>query len=250
MLRIDLRSLAAAVALAGLLGAGCGSPVTLPVETVSPWPAGVWALESFSVDGVEMSIEVGVNTEYPPWVRMGDGLTGMLGCNDFQATGVEFADGVLVFDDYVQSAVLCDYNDAAGRMAAEHAFTSALFQGRTGMNVDVSGDSMTWSTATVRLVFTLVEAPPQPPPLPPATGAGRLDCSPGVLVEERVDAAGQDPEALIRRAAPEVRTVEAEPPSFWWGYDEAGVVVAGLGLGDSVPAVYQVWTCSGTSTSG
>ena len=250
MRRIDVRLLAAAVALAAVLAAGCGSPDTLPLETSFPWPAGVWALESFSVDGVESEVDVGVNTAYAPWVRMSDGVTGMLGCNDFQARGVEFAEGILLFDDYIQSAVLCGYDYTAGRMAVEHAFTTAFAERGAGIRVEVSGDRMTWSASRVRLVFISVEAPPQPPPLPPARRAARLNCSPGVLVEERVDAAGQDPEALIRRAAPEVSTIEAEPPSFWWGYDEEGVVVAGLGLGDTVPAVYQVWTCAESSPAG
>lgn len=233
-----------------LLAAGCGSRDTLPLETPFPWPAGVWALESFSVDGVESEVDVGVNTASAPWVRMSDGVTGMSGCNDFQARGVEFAEGILIFDGIIMTAGLCGYEDTAGRMAAEHAFMTAFAERGAGIRVDVSGDRMTWSTSRVRLVFISVEAPPQPPPLPPVRRMGRLNCSPGVLVEERVDAAGQDPEALIRQAAPEVSTIEAEPPSFWWGYDEAGVVVAGLGLGDTVPAVYQVWTCTGSSPAG
>lgn len=72
---------------------------------------------------------------------------------------------------------------------------------------------------------------------------GRLDCSPGVVIEAQVPDSGQDPLEVARHVAPAVVHVEAEQPLWWWGLDEGGTVILGMALGDVDGADYQVWTC-------
>ncbi|MGA9594539.1 MAG: META domain-containing protein [Acidimicrobiia bacterium] len=72
---------------------------------------------------------------------------------------------------------------------------------------------------------------------------GRLVCSPGVVVEERVPDTGQDQLEVARAAARDVVEVESDSPLWWWGLDQNGTVIVALALGDADGADYQVWTC-------
>jgi hypothetical protein len=83
------------------------------------------------------------------------------------------------------------------------------------------------------------------PMVPPTEGTfGELDCAPGTVSRIDVPGNGVDPEDLARGAEPGVVRVESDPPSFWWGYDSDGVVIAAVALNDITPATYTVFTCS------
>lgn len=85
---------------------------------------------------------------------------------------------------------------------------------------------------------------------PPETTFDRLDCAPGVVSRSDVLAVGVDPEDLARDAEPGVVRVEPDPPSFWWGYDNDGVLIAAVALNDITPATYTVFTCVSRLPSG
>lgn len=93
--------------------------------------------------------------------------------------------------------------------------------------------------------FEASDGPPPPTTVPELDNStlDRLDCSPGIVVEERVPDAGQDPLDIAREAEPAVVEVEPGQPLWWWGLNEGGTVVVGLALGDMNGADYQVWTC-------
>ncbi len=90
---------------------------------------------------------------------------------------------------------------------------------------------------------TTGDAPPTTAPENDDSSLGRLDCAPGVVVEERVPDTGQDPFDLAQAAVPAVVEVEPGQPLWWWGLDEEGAVIVGLALGDATGADYQIWTC-------
>lgn len=74
---------------------------------------------------------------------------------------------------------------------------------------------------------------------------GRLDCSPGSLLESREPDAGQPVDDIARAASQRVVRVEPGQPLQWWGIDENDRVVVGITLGDAPGADYQVFTCDG-----
>lgn len=93
--------------------------------------------------------------------------------------------------------------------------------------------------------FVASDGPPPPTTVPEVDNSslGRLDCSPGVVVEQRVPHSGQDPVEIARATAPAVVEMESGQPLWWWGLNENGTVVVGLALGDADGADNQVWTC-------
>ncbi len=82
-----------------------------------------------------------------------------------------------------------------------------------------------------------------PPASEPDSSLGRLECSPGVVVEERVLDTGQDPLEIARGFAPDVVEVESDQPLWWWGLNAGGAVIVAVARGDAPGADYQVWTC-------
>lgn len=93
--------------------------------------------------------------------------------------------------------------------------------------------------------FEASDGPPLPTTVPEVDNSSldRLECSPGVVVEERVPDSGQDPLDVARDAESAVVEVEQKRPLWWWGLNEGGTVIVGLALGDMDGADYQVWTC-------
>jgi hypothetical protein len=91
--------------------------------------------------------------------------------------------------------------------------------------------------------FSTGDTPPGGEPEGDDSSLGRLECSPGVVVEERVPDTGQDPVEIARAFAPDVVEVEPDQPLWWWGLNADGAVIAALARGDAAGADYQVWTC-------
>jgi heat shock protein HslJ len=230
-----------AVASLLLVGA-CSSAAIDPAEL-----QGYWVLESFEVDGVASVVEVGVNTARTPWVVMiGDVLEGAGGCNHF--TGYESppyrVEGArLLFGDIMFTAALCVRDGSESVMAAELAMLEALWQSPDGVVVELGDAEMVWVAGDTRLVFSKSDGAPSPPPLPPETGIGRLDCLPGVMIRQSIPDFGSDGEQILQ-AVPEVATVVPQPPEWWWGYDSNSRVIAAVAKGDIEPVIYELFTCT------
>ena len=205
---------------------------------------GIWALESFELDGRVVDVEVGVNAAQVPWMEVDEELQGNAGCNSFGGPYL-FTDGVLVPFEILMTAAACLSDDpAVDVMATEDAFRQMLWDRTSGIEVRLQENHMEWVEGDNRLHFVSIPEPPSSPPRTPPSSLGRLDCAPGTIAEEVTPAAGNDPEELVRAASTGVVNVETDPPSFWWGLDADGVVVAGLALGDVEPPVYHVYACS------
>ena len=162
-----------AVLVFGIVGCS-GSPPndTSPPVTSPPTQErieGIWYLESFEVDGVEETVEVGVNTAYQPWVDLGNPyLTGKLGCNDFGGVPEDtytLTDGVLKAGEVFRNAAFCvnegeDPTDENAVMVTEETFYGIFEEGIDGIQVDVDGDHMVWVAGNTKLTFSKAEAPP------------------------------------------------------------------------------------------
>ena len=235
------------------------SPITSPSAT-SPLPSqeqieGFWYLESFEVDGVEETVEVGVNTARQPWVDLGNPyLTGNLGCNDFGGVPEDtytLTDGALKVGEVFKNAAFCvnegeDPTDEDAVMVTEETFYGIFEEGIDGIQVAVDGDHMVWTAGNTTLTFSSSDAPPPIPTVPPNPSFGLLDCSPGFVTFEYLDGIGQNPDQLARAAALTVVRVEPEPPILWWGYDENDEVIVGVVKDDITPPRWSIYTCEET----
>jgi hypothetical protein len=113
------------VVIAALLS-GCGESPAGEIE-------GVWLLESFNVEGADVSVEIGVNAARQPWVEIGNELFGNLGCNDFSETGdatPRYENGVLVTEEVFANLALCGPLDGS-LVVVEEVFGQVLGQGPT-----------------------------------------------------------------------------------------------------------------------
>ena len=207
---------------------------------------GVWLLVSFDVANVSELIEPGVNTARQPWIEIGASLRGNAGCNDFESLVEEsfsFVDGMLEAGAILQDASAC-IEDGSSLMNAENVFLGVVGDSTKAIAVERLGDEMIWVAGDTRLVFNATPTAPTVPTPSPNQALGRLDCTPG-FIEETISVTSQeDPTALMKDAAEEVVSVEAEPPSFWWGYNRNDQVVAAVLMGDVQPPTYQILTCS------
>ncbi len=226
-----------------LTGYGKVEVIDSPEDTEALSFEGLWLLDSFEVDGVRHQVDVGLNAARHPWIEIDRVLDGSTGCNRFGGD-YTFSDGVLFPGEVIMTAAACVESDGADLMATERVFTDALWVGENAITVVVDGDTMTWIMGDTTLVFVAADEIPQPPPPPTVHAFGRLDCSPGHVVEERHEGHSFDPEQLLIEAAPEVVLIEAGQPLWWWGYNAAGEVIAGVAEGDIVPPQYQVFTCT------
>lgn len=131
-------------------------PISLPVPPID----GFWVLESFSIDGVDTGVDVGVNAVTRPWIELGTALAGNTGCGSFHGTpdGHSFTDGVLTPGEIVLRAAGCD-------SATENAFVAMLRDYPEGIEIEVLHGDMVWTAGDTQLVFTSSEAP-----IPPAAG--------------------------------------------------------------------------------
>ena len=231
--------------LAVLLG-GCSGGAVLEQSDL----AGYWRLDTIEVDGEASEVEIGVNTVRPAWVLIDGHLEGSAGCNDFH--GFDAAPwrlhlGRLVPGEILFTAMLCSLDgntDAA--MTTEVVIQSFLWGAREdGFDVAVTAEGlMTWNLGATTLTFSPADGPVHGPPPPPETGIGRLECSPGMLVRDRVPDTGINGEQILRESVPAVVAVESDPVDwFWWGYDSSGTVIAAVAKGDIVPVVYELFTC-------
>ncbi len=228
-----------------LIAVACGTPGVTGEET-----RGIWILESFSSGGSPQAVEVDVNTAQLPWVDLDETVQGQAGCNRFGAQSVEWSNGRLFASEVSSTAMYCGL-DGDQLMRAEFALTGALTD-PAGVDVNVDGNTMTWRSGNIELVFRSAPEPPPPTTSPPAQSAGRLDCSPGHVVETFIDHSDRDTEQILREEVPEVvRTEEdlefappAPPGWFWLGYDGDDKLIAFIARGDVEPPQYQLFTCS------
>lgn len=233
------------LAAALILATVCG-PSTVSADNA----AGIWILESFSANGSFQDVEIGVNTASQPWVEFGDTVQGDAGCNRFGAQSIEWSNGLLIASDVSQTLVYCGL-DGDQLMQAEFALTGAL-TGPAGTQVAIDGDKMTWRAGDIELFFRSSPAPPVRPTNPPPQSFGKLDCTPGHIVEESIDDSTRDTEQILREEVPEVvRTeedlefIDPSPPGwFWLGYDAEDTLIAFIARGDIEPPKYQLVTCS------
>lgn len=122
---------------------------------------GIWRLASFTAEGVETPVEVGVNAARTPWVEFDGGITGNAGCNWWGAPSYAYSRGRLSVPRIDQTALLCD-----GLMTTERA---TLQRGRWGEDasvvIEIDGDEMTWWVGETRLDFIRIgERPPDASP--------------------------------------------------------------------------------------
>ncbi len=231
-----------------VLSAGCVGREAADGDPASV--TGMWWLDSLEVGGIDQPIEVGVNTSVQPWVEITDRLSGSLGCNDFWSDGFTLDDWLLVPGEVVQTAALCGGPEGTDVMSMERIM-SGLFSRPPGIEVEYhdngkSGDAeMIWINGATRLSFIRSYTGPTPTTSPPPSSWGRLDCSPGTVIEVRLGDMGVEPEQILLDAEPEVVRVEAGEPLWWWGLDASGRVVAALAEGDITPVQYQLLTCTG-----
>lgn len=139
------------VVIAALLS-GCGESPAGDIE-------GVWVLESFNVEGADISVEIGVNAGRQPWVEIGNELSGNLGCNDFSESGdatPRYEKGVLVTEEVFSHMTFCGELDGS-LMVVEEVFSQVLGQGPHGIRVTTDGDLMTWRAGGTILTFVREE---------------------------------------------------------------------------------------------
>jgi hypothetical protein len=174
-------------------------------------------------------------------------MAGDAGCNGFSGNEPLHLDGnVLTPGEVVFEAALCVESDGSegDLMESDDAFSGLLWS-QDPIVVELDGETMTWSSNEITLVFRRSDGPPPTTTLPPPVyeSIGRLDCSPGIVVETRVPDTGQEPVEIAQTVAPDTVDVFAGKPLWWWGVNENDAVIVGLALGDMVGADYQVWTC-------
>lgn len=206
---------------------------------------GNWLLVSFQLDGSTELVEPGVNAAEQPWIEIGTSLRGNGGCNDFESLdpgSYSFIDGVLITGEILQTASLCVENGSL--MRTEDLFFGVMRENTDGIRVRLEGEEMVWIADDIRLVFRKAEALPTTSAPSLAQSHGRLDCSPGFIRETTSGDVERDPEQLLREVSEDVVRVEAEPPSFWWGYDTRNRVVAAVAKGDFQPSQYHIFTCT------
>ncbi len=233
------------LAAACLLATAC-SPRAVNNDDV----AGIWILESFSVNGSFQDVEVGVNTAGQPWVEFGDTIEGEAGCNRFGAQSIEWLNGRLIASEVSSTLVYCGL-DGDQLMQAEFALKGALTD-PAGTRVEIDGDRMIWRLGDIELFFRSSPTPPVRPTSPPPQSAGKLDCSPGHVVEESIDDSTRETEQILREEVPNViRTEEdreftdhAPEGWFWLGYDIDDTLIAFIARGDVEPPKYQLFTCA------
>jgi heat shock protein HslJ len=208
---------------------------------------GYWVLETFTTGGASHVVDPGVNTSSTPWMEITDVIEGDAGCNGFRGDDPLHVDGnVLTPGEVVFEAMLCVESEESepDLMQSDNAFSGLLWS-EDPILVELDGDTMTWSSNDITLVFTRSDGPPPTTTLPPPVyeSIGRLDCSPGIVVETRVPDTGQEPLEIAQEAAPDTVDVFPGKPLWWWGVNENDAVIVGLALGDMAGADYQVWTC-------
>lgn len=238
------------LALVVLLLAGCSASAA-----DDPSLEGVWLLESFSEDGEHHQVQVDVNAPEQPWVEILETkMAGNAGCNGFGSTGKDsyiYQDGILVPGETAFNASLCMSEDGNDLMKVENLLTDVLWRYPEGIEVETIDDQMIWRAGNIELFFRSTPAPPVRPPPPSPTSIGRLDCSPGVVAEERIANDVLSTEQILLDSVPEVVRTEEDPefsppaPAdwFWWGYDENDTLIAFIARGDVEPPEYQVFTC-------
>jgi heat shock protein HslJ len=235
------------MAIGALLLAGCTSP-GLDGGSIE----GIWRLESFSVGGATEQVELGVNTASQPWIDIGERLTGKAGCNRF-GSAYSYENGTLFGGEGERTAALCVGEDSnQDLMKVEELFMDTLWDSPVGIRVEVAEDTMTWRAGNVELSFRSTPAPPVPATAPPPTAIGRLDCSPGAVLETHVVNTDSSTEQILLEMVPKVVRTEADPefappaPANWfyWGYDANETVVAFIARGDVEPPQYQLFTCA------
>jgi heat shock protein HslJ len=215
---------------------------------------GIWLLESFAVGGATEQVESGVNTADLPWVEIGEALKGDAGCNHFETMSdipYSYDEGLLFAGEGFQTEVACRGNDGEDLMRVERLLMDTLWGSPVGVRVEVGGGSMTWRAGNTELFFVQVPTPPEPTPAPPPSSMGKLDCSPGIIVETQVVDDLRPTEQILLETVPQVVRAEEDPdyappaPAAWfyWGYDAVGNPIAFIARGDVEPPQYQVFTC-------
>lgn len=206
---------------------------------------GSWVLDAIEIDGEPFPITVGATTAGIPWLEIDGSMWGSLGCNHLQSEDVIVVDGRLIPGDVIRTAALCTGPDGTDVMAVEEIITGVLTRSdgpRLTLDGEEDGRTMTWTEGATRLVF-VPGTPPVPEPPEPPSSLGPLDCSPGVVAEQRLGDVGGDPPQILRDLVPGVVEVVAGEPLWWWGYDGGGTVIAAIARGDIEPVQYQVFSC-------
>ncbi len=210
---------------------------------------GFWILDHFTVAGEQHPVEVGVNTAKQPWLEIGEAIGGNAGCNTFGAS-IEWTASGFVALEVAREMQGC-WLEGADLMAAENTLVESLQQVK---NVEVLSfdDPMVWRVGTNEFIFYRIDGPPVPPTTLPPREIGKLDCSPGYVIEESIEDSARDTEQILRDEVPEVvrteQDLEFAPPApdgwFWLGYDADDNLIAFIARGDIEPPRYQLWTCS------
>lgn len=248
-------------ALIVLLAAGCArddenqinaqqpsaqEPPTSSVAPMGSGPAlstshlvGIWWVET--IDGYE--VEWGRYAASVPWVEFSTAtISGNLGCNAFGADVMTDDSRVVLENGFKAEADCSEPNDAENLMWSEQVLARFLDQ-QDGFEVRVTDQLMRWNGAGHDVTFVTKDRRPEPLQPPPLQRVGRLDCSPGYVLETQVPDEGQGAEAVVTQAERTATIVEQGEPLQWWGVDAGGQVVVGIFLGDAEGAPYQVFTC-------
>jgi len=235
-----------AVGIAALVGSGADgdAPQGVPVGTPDPSSEsvnGTWVLVSYTYNGETSTVEAATvenRKPTPAWIEISDdGVTGNTGCNSFDGNDApQLNGGVLVFGEVLTTAAGCLEE------TSEPAFLEALWSGPGGVSLSVDSETMTWTTDAVELTFERRDRRPVLPPRTWSTAFGQLDCSPGVYLTQNLPGADISLTDALRSIGGVARVQEGDP--FWWGLDEAGIVIAGAAYGDIEPPVVELSACA------
>ena len=112
---------------------------------------------------------------YVAWVSFNDGqMSGSAGCNDFKGP-YSYEDGVVVFDELVDTGFCVADNEGESLMQADRAFSTVVF-GSTGFEVDVVGHRMVWTRGDETIELIALDEPPGPfPPFDESVAAEKAE---------------------------------------------------------------------------
>ena len=123
---------------------------------------GIWALDSFTVDGESRLVEVEVNTAGPPWAELSpDGLSGNLGCNRFGSLAQPtLTEGMLDTGGAWQTWAGCAALDSTRNLLAVEEVFAAVAMAQDGIEVQLTVGGMSWTAGNTTLFFSLTDEVP------------------------------------------------------------------------------------------
>lgn len=204
---------------------------------------GVWAYDSYTVEGETSEVVVGVNAAGEPYVELGETMNGTAGCNGFEQLEddrYQFENSFLRPGEVIFTASECVPESL---MDSELIFQDVVWN-TAALAVTIDGNDMTWQGEDVTLTFTRVDEAPVSTPAPQTT-VGGLDCSPDPVQRNTVPAEGTNAEEVLDEADPQVSRIEVEDSRKLWaeGYDDEGNLILVVAFDDIPPETFSIYSC-------